>query len=331
MSPKSGRVSCMGKHERQQIEEAERIIVKILDAQKLSDADKENVWLEHVLALAKKLKDDFPNIQEVKHLGNRYDNIGDILIISDSGQFFIEIKMSASSHGIGTKANISQDALTESGLFVGKPKSWSEFRDEKGHEKIVDELLGKFSKYPKKILKIENPSISREEKARYLRKLAINRKRVATEILKNIHEVDKVEKIEYLDYLKEQKQLPEIIKRFFVLIKLGVHRKDELGELMKDKNFFALADNLLVYYSNLYEDKIVIYKEDVGKKIKEILEKLDDFKIIFPEGLTHCKLVGFRDNSLKPLLQIVLHWKNIFQGVKTPCLNIFDLTIRNQT
>lgn len=319
----------MGKHERQQIEEAERIIVKVLSAKKLSAIDEENVWLKHALALAKKIKDDFPDIKEVKHLGNRYDNIGDILIISDNEQFFIEIKMSASPHGTGTKANISQDALTENGLFVGEPKNWSEFRDEKSHEKMVDELLSKFSKYPKNILKIGNPSFSREEKARYLRKLAKNKKRIALKILNDIHAADKVEKIEYLNYLKEQKQLPEMIKRFFVLIKLGVHRKDEVGELMKEKNFFAVAENLFVYYSNFYEGKIVIYKEDVGKKIKEILKKLDDFKIIFPSGLTHCKLVGFRDNLPKPLLQIVFHWKNIAQGIMTPCLNIFDLTARD--
>ncbi|KKU50778.1 MAG: hypothetical protein UX74_C0040G0002 [Parcubacteria group bacterium GW2011_GWA2_47_10b] len=319
----------MGKHERQQIEGAERIIVKILNAQKLNNADKENVWFEHALALAKRVKGDFPNIQEAKHLGNRYDNIGDILIVSDNGQFFIEIKMSASPHGTGTKANISQDALTENNLFVGKPKSWSEFRDKKGHEKIVDGLLNKFPKYPKNILKIENPPSLRGEKARYLRKLAKNKKRVAVKILNNIHGVDKAEKIEYLNYLKEQKQLSEMIKRFFVLIKLGVHRKDELKELMGDKDFFDLAENLLVYYSNLHEGKILISKEDVGKKIKDILGKSDDFRIIFPNSLTHCKLIGFRGNLTQPLLQIVLHWKNIAQGIMTPCLNIFDLTARD--
>lgn len=319
----------MGKHERQQIEEAERIIVKVLNAQKLNTTDKENVWLKHALALAEKLRGNFPSIKEVKHLGNRYDNIGDILIISNSGQFFVEIKMSANPHGTGTKANISQNALTENGLFVDRPKSWSEFRNEKGHEKIVDDLLSKFLKYPRNILKIENLSFLREEKARYLRKLAKNKRRAAVKILKSIHEMDKTEKIEYLNYLKEQKQLPEMIKRFFVLIKSGVHRKDELGELMKDKNFFSIAENLLVYYSNFYKGKIVIYKEDAGKKIKEILEKLDNFKIIFPDGLTHCKLIGFNNKLSRPLLQIVFHWKNISQGIKTPCLNIFDLTAKN--
>lgn len=319
----------MGKHERQQIEEAEIIIVKVLNAQKLNATDKENVWLVHALVLAEKLRDDFPNIKEVKHLGNRYDNVGDILITSAGGHFFVEIKMSANPHGTGTKANISQDALTENGLFVGKPRGWSEFRDEERQDKIIDELLNKFSKYPKNVRKINNLSLSREEKARYLRKLAKNKKRVAVKILKDIHELDKIGKMKYLEYLEKQKQLPEMIKRFFVLIKLGVHRKDELGELMKDKNFFAHAENLLVYYSNLADNKVVIYKEDVGRKIKEILEKLDDFKMIFPQNMTHCKLIGLKNKLPRPLMQIVLHWKNVFQGIKTPCLNIFDLTAKD--
>jgi len=55
---------------------------------------------------------------------------------------------------------------------------------------------------------------------------------------------------------------------------------------------------------------------------------LNDFKIIFPDNKTHCKIVGIGGNSVEPLLQIVFHWKNIAQGIKTPCLNIFDLTAR---
>jgi len=53
---------------------------------------------------------------------------------------------------------------------------------------------------------------------------------------------------------------------------------------------------------------------------------LSDFKIIFPKGLTHCKIIGIKGEVSRPLLQIVFHWKNIAQGIKTPCLNIFDLT-----
>ena len=236
--------------------------------------------------------------------------------------------MSATPEGVGTKANISQDALTDNGLFLDKAESWSEFRKEKGHEMMVNDFLDKFLKYPKSVLKITNNPALREEKARYLKKLAKKKNREATEILKRIHEIDRLEKIEYLNYLKSGKQSPEMIKRFFVLIKLGVHRNDELGELMGDNNFFQRTDNLLIYYSNTRGGEILIEKEDVGKKIKEIVSKLNGFQIIFPRNTTHCKLVGIKNNSVIPLFQIVFHWKNIHQGIKTPCLNIFDLMVR---
>lgn len=318
----------MGKHERQQIEEVEKIVVKILNSQKLTIPDRKNYWIEHAFAIAKKIKKDFPNIKIVRHLGNRYDNTGDILIISnDEKQFFIETKMSNTKTGIGTKANISQDALTDNFLFKNNPKSWSEFRFDKKHEAWVNDYLNRFVKYPKYILKITNPTLQKEEKARYLRELKRKKNKVAENILNLIHERDKNEKIEYLNYLKEQKQQRKMIKRFFILITLGIHKKGLLEKLIKSNNFFQEIKNLFVYYSNIFHGKVIVRKEDLGKKARRILEKFSDFAIIFPKNATHCKIIGIKNNgSQEPLLQIVFHWKNIAQGIKTPCLNIFDLT-----
>jgi hypothetical protein len=317
----------MGKHERQKIEEAEKIIVKILNSQKLTTSDRENYWIDHAFAIAKKIKEDFPYIKIARHLGNRYDNTGDILILSNKREFFIETKMSDTKTGIGTKANIGQDALTENLLFENNPKSWSEFRRDKKHEEWVNDYLNHFVKYPKYILKITNPILQKEEKARYLRELKKKKNKTAENILNLIHERDKKEKIEYLNYLKGQKQRKEMIKKFFVLITLGIHKKDVLENLIKSNNFFQEAQNLFVYYSNIFQGKVIVHKEDVGEKVRKIMERFLDFAIIFPKDVTHCKIVGIKkDGSREPLLQIVLHWKNIAQGIKTPCLNIFDLT-----
>ena len=317
----------MGKHERQQIEEAEKIIVKILNSQKLANSDRRNYWIEHAFAIAKKIREDSPNIKKTRHLGNRYDNTGDILILSNKKEFFIETKMSDTKTGIGTKANISQDALTENFLFENNPKSWSEFRSDKKHEEWVNDYLSRFVKYPKYILKITNLILQKEEKARYLRELKRRKNKIAENILDLIHERDKKEKIEYFNYLKRQKQRKEMIKRFFVLITLGIHKKEVLENLIKSNNFFQEIQNLFVYYSNIFRGKVIIRKEDPGEKVRRILEKFSDFAIIFPKNVTHCKIVGIKKNgSQEPLLQIVLHWKNIAQGIKTPCLNIFDLT-----
>jgi len=319
----------MGKHERQQIEEAEKIIVKILNSQALTSSDRKNYWIEHAFAMAKKLQEDFPNIEKARHLGNRYDNTGDILILANGKKFFIETKMSDTTRGVGTKANISQDALTENHLFEDEPKSWSEFRQDKRHEEWVNNYLNQFTKYPRRILKITNPTLQKEEKARYLRELKKKKNKKAENILNMIHKRDKKEKIEYLNYLREQKQQKEMVKRFFVLISLGIHRKEAIESLIQSDNFFQEIQNLFVYYSNIFRGKVIVRKEDVGERVKRILEKFSDFMIIFPKDVTHCKIIGIKKRGQQPLLQIVLHWKNIAQGIKTPCLNIFDLTAKD--
>jgi len=318
----------MGKHERQSIEDAEKIIVKILNSQKIGESNKRSHWFNHAVAITEKIKRDFPNITSARHLGNRYDNTGDILIISKKNKFFIETKMSDTKAGIGTKANISQDALTENHLFMGKVKSWSRFRQEKNHDKWVNDLLNQFTNYPQSIRRIPNPIAQKEEKARYLRNLKAKGNKKVESVLKNIHERDKKEKIEYLTYLNKQTQRKEFIKRFFILITLGIHRKEELENLMKKDNFFQEIQNLLVYYGNAHKGRIIARREDVGERIQKILKKYTDFRIIFPERLTHCKIIGIKGEAFKPLLQIVFHWKNIAQGIKTSCLNIFDLTAK---
>lgn len=315
----------MGKHERQSIEEAEKIIVKILNSQNLNDFDRKNHWFSHASSIAERIKKDFINITSARHLGNRYDNTGDILIISKKNKFFIETKMSDTKSGIGTKANISQDALTEYHLFMGKVKSWSRFRQEKNHDKWVNDFLNQFTNYPQNILKIADSTLQKEEKARYLRKLA-NKNKKARDVLNNIHGKNKKEKIKYLVYLNNKRQQKKMVKRFFILIILGIHRKEELENLIKKDNFFQEIQNLFVYYGNASKGRIISRREDVGERIKKILEKHSDFKIIFPKGLTHCKIIGIKGEVSRPLLQIVFHWKNIAQGIKTPCLNIFDLT-----
>ncbi|MEA2113736.1 MAG: hypothetical protein U9P63_03740 [Patescibacteria group bacterium] len=82
----------MGKHERQLIEEAEKIIEKILNSSPLTPDDKKNRWFFYAFQVAKRIKKDFPNISSAKHLSNRYDNTGDILIVSNGEKVFIEVR-----------------------------------------------------------------------------------------------------------------------------------------------------------------------------------------------------------------------------------------------
>ena len=232
--------------------------------------------------------------------------------------------MSDTKRGKGTKANISQNALTENYLFRGNPKSWSDFRKDKKHQSWVTNALNKFFKYPDNILSIQNPTQQIEEKARHLRKLK-KRKFLARNILNGIKERDKVEKIEYLSYLEQQKQDEKMIQKFYVLLMLGVHDMDVLKILIKDDQTFHNVENLIVYYSNVVNKEIFIKKENIGANLTKILEQFNRLKIVFTKDSTSCKIVGIGKDSVMPLLRISLHWKNIAQGIQTPCLNIFEV------
>jgi len=317
----------MGKHERKLIQEAENLIVKILKGQATTSDDECNKWYSYAFEIAQEIKKDITTIRRIEHVGNRYDLIGDLIINDGSKDIFIEVKMSEKPSGKCTKANISQNALTELGLFKGDLKSWSEFRELNCHQKLISSLLSSYEHIPDEI---KGPNMSsniiKEKIARYIRNKSRNGELKAKRILNAIHGVDKVIKLKYLSYLSEKPQDEDKIKRFYILIMLGIHKIEKMRELMKKRNLINQAKNLLVYYGNKENQKIIVTKEDVGEKVNKIMNKVDKFKIFFKEGQTNCKLVGISKGKIVPLLNIVLHWKNIAQGIKTPCLNIFDIT-----
>lgn len=233
--------------------------------------------------------------------------------------------MSDTKTGTGTKANISQNSLTKNHLFTGRIESWSQFRQRKKFDKWVNQSLNMFSRYPQRILTISSSTTQKEKKARHLRRLKTRGYRVAKNILDSIARKDREYKIEYLDYLSGCRQDEEKVKRFLILIIAGIHTEEALSNLINNNNLFLEIKNLFIYYANCYKGNIIIRREKTEDKIKKILEKYSSFKIIFPKKLTHCKIVGIKNGTSKPLLQIVFLWKNIAQGIKTPCLNIFDL------
>ena len=53
----------MGKHERGLIKEAEKIIVKLLNSEKVSPKDKKNRWFNHSVVVANKLKEDLGSVK----------------------------------------------------------------------------------------------------------------------------------------------------------------------------------------------------------------------------------------------------------------------------
>ncbi|MEM2499354.1 MAG: hypothetical protein QXU30_04330 [Sulfolobales archaeon] len=329
----------VGKFERGEAETLERELVELLNNRKPIHPHR------CVEKLYKEIIKSYMNtyIKEAIFIGRTYDEPGDIKLISSEGKtIYIELKLV--EKGKGTRANISQDALTKLGLIYnpsGPTISWSQFRKKNNFDKRVLDELERFKAYP--------PSVRRkEEKARYLRDKLIRpspgspvdkrahellsssrdpKERLAAEIVLNILKIARDDKISYLKYLKGLHQDSENIKKFAILLLLGFHKMNALKKGFEnfDKVIASLNSgnfNFRTYY--VIKESCEVILEDLSCWIPKLLQA--NFKIEFPEGETNVT-IGYSDvngDGYKPILRVVFHWKNVFQGIQTPCLNVFD-------
>lgn len=334
----------MGKHERLEIENAEKIIIDLLNNRGLSENQLKNKWIKHCYELEKAMKRDFSEIREAKHIGNLYGKgeIGDIRILTNENPnwIYIELKMSESPKGKGTLANISQNALTTSNLFIGNNVfSWNTFRKRNNFNQKVIHELNKYKEYPISLNKGSvNTQIS--NKAEYLKKKfqdffglskrtsisdkvckQINTKSIAeiAQICCNIVKMAREDKISYLSYLKQIKQDDDNIKKFTIAMLIGYHTEAQLNHILSIpyKEILKILDFYYVYYTNEKGSTITISSDDLGRDVNQIIK--GNIKIEFPEDQTNCLI----KSDSKTLIRIVFHWKNKFQGIETPCLNIF--------
>lgn len=335
----------MGKHEREDVHIAETIVNDMLNGETIDQARKRHEFYQYADVLAHRIKDDFPMVKRSHHIGNVYGtSVGDIkLDLANEEEVYLELKFLVS--GSGTRANMGQDTLTDFDLFIGEGiLPWSEFRERKGHTGWVMRELNKFEPYPREVIDRTGRSAI-YEKANYLKKqiLGINNentktfaevvlrdktssknKITAAEIIVQIMEKDRREKIEYLNYLKALQQNKANIKKFLFLILAGAHTRDSLMALWNinlPQIIETLRHRYFIYY--VYKGTLRTEVEDYSGKLRNLLDK--EIYILFRENQTNV-LLSFVDrlNIEIPILRIVFHWKNKFQGIETPCLNIFD-------
>lgn len=333
----------MGKHERQEIENAEKIVVNLLNSNKVSPSQKKNKWYNHSVALANEIRNDFPNIQFSEHIGNLYSSreVGDIKLklANVEDNIYLELKMSESKTGKGTLANISQDTLTSSQLFSSSQTlSWSQFREQNNFRPRILEELNKYEKYPQKL---NNGTVRQQVigKAKYLKSKFLNhfgkkRGNVSNdvcdhintpgigdiaEIICNIIKMARKDKLDYLSYLSQFNQNSENVKKLVMALLMGYHTEEQRRHIlsMEYEKIIQLLENYSVYYTNEKYGGIRVTRDNLGEEIGDIVGK--DLKIVFPEGQTNCII----KSEHIPLIRVVFHWKNKFQGIQTPCLNIF--------
>ncbi|MCD6412995.1 MAG: hypothetical protein J7L54_02465, partial [Elusimicrobia bacterium] len=218
----------MGKHERKRIELREKHLICLINSEIDFDFAKELTGKDILLdkILAQKIKTAFPKTKQAKHIGNIYGNsLGDIKLIqkSESKNIFLEIKFVKS--GYGTRANISQDALTKYGVFKDTTP-WSFFRAMEKHDLWVFEKLSEFSHYKNanKPIKAVRPLICRmakelKEATKKENKISAEAERIKTSIM----EKDRQEKLKYIKYLSTRFIDYDNLKKFVVLILTGNH------------------------------------------------------------------------------------------------------------
>ena len=317
----------MGKHERKDIELMEKSVVRLLTG-KTSFINSNNKWFRHMLAFVDYINKNYSNFRQVKHIGNQYGQLrGDIEIITKNGDIvYIELKASETEKGKGTLANISQNAFTEYSLVVnqGREKvlSWSEFRRIKKFKQKVENLLNEYS-FSKKL--------DFYEQARLIRRKAKEGNRKALKIKQAIIALAKEDKKDYLDYMRQFSVNETNLKKFVFCMLNGIHTKKEVLNLIKKTALSSLrrkSSSIIILYANLKQDKVVVVKDESRSAI--LLKKSTKLKFSFPKESGEmvytyivCSQKKNRQIKSKKLLGLVYHWKNIFQGIKTPCINVF--------
>lgn len=323
----------MGKHERHKAEICEYLISKALEHNEnvLSEMVDEN-YIKLSIEIIDRITEDY-GVDSVQKVGNDYDSIGDIMINANSGKVFVEIKITESG---GTLGNISQDALTNYGI-IREAMSWSEFRSEKNHYDWVEEYLNRFD-YPDSVRE-DDTKTSIYDRAKYL-KNEINCGRgkktenVARRVLSGSNDQDettaariildiidraKKQRKEYIRYLSDKQINEEKLRKFTYLLLSGYATEDDIRERldMSIHNIDGYDKYDYVVY-NGYKDSMEVNKEDKNERV-EILLGEKDVDIKFPEGQS-----GFNVTvDGKKVLRAQFHWKNKFQGIETPCINIF--------
>lgn len=325
----------MGKHERDIVEKAEKIIVKLINKSKLEKEEFKHPFLKLIYKFITHITNEYSDIEKAEHIGNKYNSLGDIKLKLKNGEIkYIELKFL--NGGKGTLANISQDSLTTLGIY--DCESWSDFRKRNGHQEKICNFLNGF-KYPNSSEFTLNKKNTIYNKAEYLKKIigpkekniekickeivtrptgVSTQKIQAAKIILNIIDYDKKIRILYLDLLSSEKYNKKILKKFCILLIMGVHNNKELGNLIFQSNL-KIPNNYLTYY--LYKNNLKIIKEDNTSLIKKILT--NDIEIDIKKEQTNLVVNSVIKTNKISIIRIVYHWKNKFQGIQTPCLNIF--------
>lgn len=329
----------MGKHERGWVEATEKLTAQIANGDDTDDDLSDAGRLDLAEALADRLRSDFPDVTAVRHAGNSYDSLGDLIVETPDTETFVEAKFVA---GGGTRANLGQDTLTQFELFEDAT-AWSDFREAIGFPEDREALLREFDDYPDDVRDWSYKSAV-YDRAKHLKDVldvsrgqntgsradevladpdATETQREAARIVDAILDLDREEKLAYFDHLREAEQNPRNVETFAHLIVCGYHTADALaehfdGDLDEIKRLLE-ADAYRLYEVNKNSGTVSV------ENPSELLAGFDwrDTRVEVPEDGTSVSVVTGPPDDRRRVLNIAYNWKNKFQGIQTPSMNVF--------
>ena len=329
----------MGKHERGWVEATEKLTAQIANGDDTDDDLSDAGRLDLAEALADRLRSDFPDVTAVRHAGNSYDSLGDLIVETPDSETFVEAKFVA---GGGTRANLGQDTLTQFELFEDAT-AWSDFREAIGFPEDREALLREFDDYPDDVRDWSYKSAV-YDRAKHLKDVldvsrgqntgsradevladpdATETQREAARIVDAILDLDREEKLAYFDHLREAEQNPRNVETFAHLIVCGYHTADALaehfdGDLDEIKRLLE-ADAYRLYEVNKNSGTVSV------ENPSELLAGFDwrDTRVEVPEDGTSVSVVTGPPDDRRRVLNIAYNWKNKFQGIQTPSMNVF--------
>ena len=340
----------------------EQLVVDIVN-NTLKDNDRNNPLFYVAKSLAGEIKRDFKKINRCEYIGNTFAERGDLIIYCPKKEY-IELKfITSSKSGKGTLANTSQNILSEYNL-VNDVIGWLEWRKKNNYEekalailndgieytnfqteeifnteKVLDQnseieikariLRAKIKKFAadQKIIFKSLPSfIKKMEDDNSYYSLANSDVRKAINSCKTVIELARNDLQGYLRYCRKKDINRAQFLKFIVLLKSGFHTTPLINAniSLSLERAKELVNNYRIYYYYTPRDEGDRIKKELPKKIKEYFpDNIKDLKIIFDkEGI-------WIFNKDVKIMYLKFHWRNVFFGISTPSVEIFDRLINH--
>jgi len=326
-----------------------------------SEENRANHLYKKSLEISNFIKKYFGKITLAIDTENDFSNLGDLRIEVGEKEYDIELKkIESNNQGKGTLANTSQNIFCELNLINGA-FAWSKWRENNSYRSKVLACLDKNKIDEKEIKEISQTEVVMDKNSILEKKARVVRKRVyaiadrhnlgkgaMASLIKNIQSiyldelsarekvaVETIDEIlvlaredlkSYLDDCKKKGINIENIQKMISLLKCGYHTMPLLKEKIKEsleKIKKEIKNYYIIYY---YPEQEIIEKKFIVEDPQKIIEWIEKYTEVEARIEGESLWISSKD---KNILQFKFHWRNVFFGIATPSVEIFDKTQLN--